>query len=61
MAYIAYTKGKEPRAPRVAIADVIRMGQLTAEEMKARGWVGSPGFLGSGVFNTDKREGGYRK
>lgn len=61
MAYIAYTKGKEPKAPRVPITEAIRLGQLTAEEMAERGWVGSPGFMGRGVFATTGREGGYRK
>ena len=60
MAYLAYTKGKEPRGPRVPIERAIREGQLTAEKMKAMGWTGSPGFMGRGTFNTTGREGGYR-
>lgn len=58
MAYIAWTKGKEPTAPRVRIEDAVRRGQFRPEELGLRG---RAGFIGRGTYNMVGREAGYRR
>ena len=58
MAYIAYTKGKEPTRRRVPIKDVIRAGQFRPEDL---GLKGRAGFMGYGTYTGSRNAGGYRR
>ena len=58
MAYIVWTKGKEPKPRTVTVEQAVKDGQFNPADL---GLKGSPGFMGRGTYNTTGREGGYRR
>lgn len=60
MAYIAYTKGKEPKK-RIPIEDAVREGRIETSELERMGFKGRGGFLGRGVYGSGNRKPGYRR
>jgi hypothetical protein len=59
VARIVTTKGRELATRSVSHAEAVARCLLTAEQMKALGWTGSPGFLGRGAMRVARSEPGY--
>jgi hypothetical protein len=56
MAYIAYTKGKEPKPRTVTVEQAINAGRFDPARF---GLKGAAGFMGRSTYGTTNRKAGY--